>query len=124
MKTVDEARDEFRKLMRAYAGFQMATALVVAAKAQDVEGAAWVVSLLAISVPSTLAYGSLMRFGSGKPSAVVGYCSFFAYVPSVVALSILLWPASHFAAFAFPITSAIWVAYMHRRSRDSGVSHL
>src|ERR1035437_755898 len=49
MKEPEIYRDEFRKLMRAYAAFQMATALVIASKGAGVANAGIVVFLFAIS---------------------------------------------------------------------------
>ena len=116
----DSPRDKWMKHMIAYAGFQMATAFVVAAKAKEVECASVVVSLFALSIPATLACGALMRVGdpTRKPRAGVGYCAFIAFVPSVAALSMLLWPVSHFAAFAFPSSCVLWGAYIYRSSES------
>ena|ERR1035437_10145571 len=112
----ESPRDKWMKLMVAYAGFQMATALLVSSRAKEVEYAAIVVSLFAISVPATLACGGLMRVGDPerKKRPGVGYCAFLACVPSVAALSMLLWPVSHFAAIAFPSSCALWGTYIHR----------
>lgn len=108
----DSPQDEFRKLMRAYAGLQMATTLVVAAKANPSLEVSIVISLFAISIPSTIAYSGLARITkedeTRNPHPISGICGLLTYVLSMSAFSILLWPAARFAAIAFPITSVIW----------------
>ena len=104
--------DEFRKLMRAYAGFQMATALFVASKATDVCGASLIVTLFAISVPSTIAYGGLARITkedeAKNPSHIALLCFALSFIPSIAALSLLLWPVSRIAALLFPAVCLFW----------------
>ena len=123
-KLAASARDEWRKLMRAYAGFQMATALVVAAKASDVCGAAWIISLFAVSIPSTIALAGLVRLTkedeARNPAPIFATCWALAFLPSIAALSMLIWPASHVAALIFPAMSFIWFMVIVRlRTHDS-----
>jgi hypothetical protein len=117
-KRVTAARDEWRKLTRAYAGFQMATALFVSAKAGDVCGAAWVVGLFAISIPATIAFGGLVRITEEdklrNPGSITFLCGSLAFIPSIAALSLLLWPGSHLAAMVFPVMCFIWLAVIVR----------
>lgn len=107
------ARDDNRKLMRGFAGFQMATALVVSAKAPEVQMASWVVGLFAVSIPSTVVVGFFPRFTRAdedrNPAAIAFLASVFSVVPSFAALTILLWAAAGSAALLFPAVSLFWV---------------
>jgi hypothetical protein len=112
MKTPDDYRDDHRKLMRAYAGFQMATALVVAAKAGEICCAGFVVTLFAVSIPSTIAYAGFARITpedeNRNPGLLMAVCFCLAFLPSIAAISILLAAASTLAAIAFPATCVAW----------------
>jgi len=105
--------DDFQKLMRTYAGFQMATALIVASKFGGVNCAGIIVSLFAISIPSTYFYPSFVRLTPDdekrNPAPIMAICFILAFVPSTAAISFLLAPASIFAAIAFPVTGFAWL---------------
>jgi len=109
---IETYREEFRKLMRAYAGFQAATALIVVSKAADFCMARIIISLFAISIPSTLAYAGFARLTpedeKRNPAVVMAICFFCAFFTSVAAISLMLASASTFAAIAFPVTCAAW----------------
>lgn len=98
--------------MRAYAAFQMATALVVASKAGAVYCADVVVSLFAVSIPSTIACAGFVRLTpedkKRNPGLVMAVCFCLAFLPSIAALSLLLAAASTLAAIAFPVTCVAW----------------
>lgn len=119
----DTPKDEFRKLMRAYAGFQMATALVLSAKAPAGCCVAVVVSLFAVSIPSTVAYAGFARLTpedeKRNPAHITFICGCLAFIPSLAALSLLLAAASIFAAIAFPVTCAAWFVVIIWRVRTS-----
>lgn len=104
--------DDFQKLMRAYAGFQVATALVVASKFGEVWCAGAVVFLFAISIPSTIAYGSLVNLTPDdefrNPQSISFICAIAAFIPSIAAISVLFASASVFAATAFPAGCLAW----------------
>ena len=114
----DTPNDEFRKLMRAYAGFQMATALVLSAKAPAGCCVAIVVSLFAVSIPSTIAYAGFARLTpedeKRNPAPITFLCGCMAFLPSLSAISLLLASASTFAAIAFPLTCAAWFVIIWR----------
>jgi hypothetical protein len=107
--------DNFRKTFFAYGGFQMATALVVAAKAGDVPWAWLAVALLAVSVPAsvpaTFCLAILFRYtpDDGQRNCCAKWLALvFAIAPSVAAFSILLAAASPVAAAAFPLSCVIF----------------
>jgi hypothetical protein len=114
MKSPDDYRDDHRKLMRAYAGFQMATALIVASKTHEICWAGLIATLFAVRIPSTIAYGGFARITpedeQRNPGSLMAVCFCLAFLPSIAAISILLASASALAAIAFPITCAAWVA--------------
>lgn len=122
----DTPKEEFRKLMRAYAGFQMATALVVASKFGDVCWAGTIVSLFAISIPSTLAYPSFVRLTQEgekqNPAHLMATCFSLAFFPSVAAISLMLAPVSIFAAIVFPVTSLAWCIVVVRLRKHNSVN--
>jgi fatty acid desaturase len=105
--------DEFRKLMRAYAGFQMATALVVATKVECVHWSDIVLLLFAVSIPSTVAYGGFHTFTpkykKRNPKFISFVCGFCAYVVSIAALALLLASASIIAGLVFAGVTLFWV---------------
>jgi predicted membrane channel-forming protein YqfA (hemolysin III family) len=105
-------RDDFRKMMRAYAGFQMATALIVSAKAGDVCWAWIVLSLFAVSIPSTYAYSIVAHITEQDmqryPARISHIAGFLTYIPSGAALALLIGVASAFAGVLFAVTGLIW----------------
>jgi hypothetical protein len=118
----DSYKTEFRKLMDTYAGFQMAIVLLIATKASNVFGAGYVISLLAISIPSTLALGIVARITDKDearyPQSLSGPCYLLTFIPSIIALSILLYPVSGFAAFAFPFMCVIWFYLIIKNAKE------
>jgi hypothetical protein len=88
-----EPREDFRKLMRAYAAFQMATALFVVAKSVDGRFAGFIVSLFAISIPSTIAYAGFARLTPDdekrNPANITFICGTLAFGTSIAAISLL-----------------------------------
>jgi hypothetical protein len=113
-----EPREDFRKLMRAYAAFQMATALFVVAKSVDGRFAGFIVSLFAISIPSTIAYAGFARLTPDdekrNPANITFICGTLAFGTSIAAISLLFAAASTFAAIAFPLTCAAWFVVIIR----------
>ena len=102
----------------------MAAALVLSAKAPAGYCVAIVVSLFAVSIPSTIAYAGFARLTpedeKRNPAHITFICGCLAFIPSLAAISLLLASASTFAAIAFPITCAAWFAVIVRtRKRNS-----
>src|SRR5439155_21923381 len=95
--------------MRAYAGFQMATALVVGAKAHEIPCAWLVLSLFALSIPSSIAYlivAHITEEDKERYSARISHVAgAMAYIPSVVAFALLLGVP---AGIIFATISAAW----------------
>ena len=110
MLTQDE--NDFGKMLRAYAAFQTATALLVATKSGEICGAWIVVCLFAFSIPATLAYTTLHRqspnYEERNPKIVSFICFILAFGFSIAALSVLLAEASIIAAIIFPVGCISW----------------
>jgi len=104
--------EEFRKTMRAYAGFQMATALLVVSKVADVHGACIVVSLIAVNIPSPVTFSGInsspKKIGKLNPLHISNLCFIMSFIPSIAALSILFASVSIFAGVAFAVASLFW----------------
>ena len=119
-----EYHKELRALNRAYAAFLMATALFISANAEANECAGLVVTLLAISIPSVLAYSGLARITETDEKRNPEFWSLLsmlaAYIPSVIALAILLSRASVYASITFLTTAAAWVIIVIRLRRNPG----
>src|SRR5947207_3401720 len=109
---VEKKREEFRKLMRTYAGFQAAAIAWAAAKPESFCAAKLAIFLFAISIPSTIAYAGLARSTpqdeERNPGLIMAICFCCAFVLSVAAFSILLASASTSAAIAFAATCLAW----------------
>src|ERR1039457_6792121 len=103
-----KTRQEIRTLMGAYAGFQMATVLVVISNAADIPGAYYIVSLFAIGIPSSVAHCWFTRPSPEDekriPGSLMAVSFCLAYMPSLAAISLLLASASIFASVAFLVT--------------------
>ena len=102
----------------------MAIALVVASKAGGVCCADVVVSIFAVSIPSTIAYAGFARIiqedEKRNPGLVMAVCFCLAFLPSIAALSLLLAAASTLAAVTFPVTCMAWfVVTLLVRHRES-----
>ena len=112
---------EMRNITRAYAAFQMATALFVVANAGNVPLVAYILPLFAVSIPSTIAFAGLARLTPAdearNPNPISAIGQLLAYVPSLVAISLILWPASSLSAVAFLVTAATWVVAIVRLRR-------
>src|SRR2546430_9770547 len=122
--TPAKARAENRKLAHAYAGFQAATALVVMARAPALRWPSLIVSLIAVSIPSTIAYAGLARLlpedEQRNPASVAFICFLLAFIPSIAAVSLVLASASKFAAAIFPAMCVAWcVTVVMVRRRES-----
>jgi hypothetical protein len=115
-------RDEFRKLMFAYAAFQMAAIFILYSQPTRSIATLIITTLFAISIPSTIAYGGLARITeedeARNPHPLSAICALLAYVPSLAALSIMLGFVSRLAALVFPATCIIWVVVIVRLRKN------
>jgi hypothetical protein len=125
---MSEPHSELRNITRAYAGFQMATALFIVASANSVPLMAFILPLFAVSIPSTIAYAGLARLTpedeARNPNPISAISQLLAYIPSLIAISLILWPVSPLAALVFLATAAVWViAIVRLRTRQTqGIS--
>ena len=116
-------KKELRAMNRAYAAFLTATALFVSANA-EINQYSWIVlSLLAISIPSVIAYSGFARLTAEdkehNPAIIASISMFLAYVPSILAISILFSKGSIIAALIFPLTALAWFVAVVCVRRDS-----
>jgi len=118
----EKKREEFRKLMRTYAGFQAAAIALAAAKPENFCAAKLAIFLLAISIPSTIAYAGLARLTpkdeKRNPGLIMAICFCCAFVLSIAAFSILVASASASAAIAFAATCLAWFIVVWRLRID------
>jgi|SRR5882724_821336 len=100
--------DEFAKLLRAYAGFQMATALVVVAKSGDVRHADIVLTLFAISIPGTV-LGGFMSEKDAERHPFAKWCVVAALYISIATLTLILCSASVAAGVTFAASCIFFI---------------
>ena len=109
---------ELRNITRAYAGFQMATAIFIVANASNVPLLDFILPLFSISIPSTIAYAGLARLTpedeARNPNPMSAISQLLAYIPSLIAIALILWPASSLASIAFLATATSWVVAIVR----------
>lgn len=72
---------------------------------KEIEYHVTVIELLAVSIPSTIAFVGLWD----KKGRIVIWCALMVAIPSILAVSALLFPFSKFAGLAYPITLIVWV---------------
>jgi hypothetical protein len=121
---MSEAHSELRNTMRAYAGFQMATALFIVSNPSSFPLMAFILPMFAVSIPSTIAYASLARLTpedeARNPNPISAISQLLTHIPCLTAISLILWPSSHAAALIFLATAAAWVFFVVRLRRQHG----
>lgn len=120
-----EHHKEHRNLTRAFAGFLVATSLYIISNPKWFPLSAFVLPLFALSIPASIAYGGLARLTSEddqrNPNPISAIAQILAYVPSLVGITLILWPASAVAGTTFVFSAVAWVwAVVRLRRSQSG----
>jgi len=112
---MSEHHKEIRNTMRAYAAFQFAIVLYLVKS--PVNDCCWltevVIILFAISIPSTIAYAGLARLTpedeARNPNPISAVSQILAFVPSIIALSLIISTVSVIAGIVFVCVAIVWV---------------
>ena len=117
-----DIRKEHRTILKSYAGLLTAIIIAIFTRYKDVNNLWLILSLLSVSIPSAIGSLNIERITDhGKANNSESLClasTVLIYVPSIIAISLMIGTMTTFAGTVFATMSFGWLVFIVRLRRS------